>query len=211
MKDHFTQLRQHMVRTQLEARDITDLSVLEACLKVPRHLFVPEHVVSLAYEDGPLEIGLGQTISQPYIVAYMTQHLQLKSEHKVLEIGTGSGYQTAILAELVDQVYTIELLPDLARKAQKRLSDLEYSNIKFRIGNGYEGWPEYAPFDRILLTAAPATIPEELVNQLADNGVLLGPIGRHMIQYIYKFQKSGNEISKERLIAVRFVDMVKRS
>ena len=155
-----------MVETQIRARDVRDAAVLRAMGRVPRHLFVPDDLRPSAYEDRPLAIGRGQTISQPYIVAYMTEALQLTPAHTVLEIGTGSGYQAAVLAEIVKQVYSIEIVPELAESARRTLAQAGYQNVEVRTGNGYLGWPEHAPFDRIIVTAAPPEIPQALVDQL---------------------------------------------
>ena len=165
----------------------------------------------MAYSDGPLPIGHKQTISQPYIVAYMTEHLQVSKSHNVLEIGTGSGYQAAILAELVDHVFTIEIIPELAENAEKVLVELGYENITVRTGDGYKGWPEEAPFDRIMVTAAPNEIPEKLVEQLAPNGRMILPVGGSIFaQYLWLVQKDNDGIvTKEKILAVRFVPMVK--
>jgi protein-L-isoaspartate(D-aspartate) O-methyltransferase len=159
-----------MVREQLQARDIVDPRVLAAMLKVPRHEFVPRDFMRSAYDDGALPLEMGQTISQPYIVAFMTQALALKGTERVLEIGTGSGYQAAVLAEIVPEVYTIEILPGLRERAGAVLDRLGYRNIHFRVGDGYVGWPEHAPFDRIILTAAPEEVPQPLMDQLKDGG-----------------------------------------
>src|SRR5262245_27840356 len=166
-----------MVSDQLQARDITSARVLDAMRKVPRHLFVPEGMRSRSYEDNPLPIGLEQTISQPYIVAFMTQALQLEPGHRVLEIGTGSGYQAAVLAELVAAVYTIEIVAPLAERARATLASLAYKNVEVRTGNGYLGWPEHAPYDRIMVTAAPDAVPPALVEQLKVGGLMAIPVG----------------------------------
>ena len=166
-----------MVETQIRARDVRNAAVLQAMGRVPRHLFVPDDVRPFAYDDRPLPIGRGQTISQPYIVAYMTEALQLEPAHTVLEIGTGSGYQAAILAEIVKQVYSIEIVPDLAESARRALAHAGYRNVEVRTGNGYLGWPDRAPFDRIIVTAAPPEIPQALVDQLAAGGIMVVPVG----------------------------------
>lgn len=200
--------REYMVRTQIEARGIRDPRVLRAMREVPRHRFVPESLRSQAYTDGPLPIGEGQTISQPYIVALMTELLDLHGNEKVLEIGTGSGYQAAILAELSKEVYTIEIIPSLATKARKVLDSLGYQNIFTRIGNGYFGWPEKAPFDRIILTAAPPEIPSVLVDQLSsDNGRMVLPIGT-WDQDLILIIKTPKGIEKRNITPVRFVPMI---
>ena len=164
-----------MVDRQIEARGVRDPQVLEALRRTPRHLFVPPELAGEAYVDSPLPIGHGQTISQPYIVGLMSELLKVEPDHKVLEIGTGSGYQAAILAQLADQVFTIEYLEPLGRVARERLERLRFENVDVRIGDGYKGWPEEAPFDRILLTAAPEELPQALVDQLAPGGRLVAP------------------------------------
>ncbi|MFQ6676511.1 MAG: protein-L-isoaspartate(D-aspartate) O-methyltransferase, partial [Fidelibacterota bacterium] len=169
--------RERMIATQIEGRGITSPRVIKAMKDVPRHLFVDESLWSVAYSDGPLPIGHGQTISQPFIVAYMTDLLQPDSHHVVLEIGTGSGYQAAVLSKLVHHVYTIEIIPELGLEAESRLKRLGYDNITVRIGDGYQGWPEAAPFDRIIVTAAPEEIPKKLVDQLRPGGRMVVPVG----------------------------------
>jgi protein-L-isoaspartate(D-aspartate) O-methyltransferase len=175
--ERWTAERQRMVAQQLRGRDIRDAAVLAAMERVPRHLFVPEEGRGAAYSDYPLPIGFGQTISQPYIVAFMTQALDVERQHKVLEIGTGSGYQAAVLAELAGQVYTIEIVEPLAERATATLRELGYANVHVRAGNGWEGWPEEAPFDRIMVTAAPDEVPRALVEQLKVGGVMAVPVG----------------------------------
>lgn len=202
----FTQMRERMVRDQLRARDISDPKVIEAMLKVPRHEFVPSDLARSAYEDRALPLELGQTISQPYIVAYMTQALELRGTERVLEIGTGSGYQAAVLAEIVPEVYTIEILPRLQEQAAAVLGRMGYKNIKFRAGDGYMGWPEHAPFDRIIVTAAPEDVPQPLLDQLKDGGLLIAPIGR-LNQELVVFEKEKSKIKRRPTIAVRFVPM----
>ncbi len=175
--DKYSLLREKMVKDQIMDRGISDRRILNAMRKVPRHLFVPQDYIHEAYNDNPLPIGNGQTISQPYIVAYMTGLSKPNSKKKALEIGTGSGYQAAILAEIVDTVYTIEIIPELAKEASEIFKKLGYKNIVAKFGDGYRGWPEYAPFDIIIVTAAAEQIPEPLINQLAENGRLVIPIG----------------------------------
>ena len=175
--DSYENQRKIMVEDQIKRRGVKDVGVLKAVQKVEREKFVPEKYRDLAYSDNPLPIGHQQTISQPYIVAYMTEHLQISKSHNVLEIGTGSGYQAAILAELAHHVFTIEIIPELAESAEKVLMELGYENITVRTGDGYKGWPEEAPFDRIMVTAAPNEIPEKLVEQLAPNGRMILPVG----------------------------------
>jgi protein-L-isoaspartate(D-aspartate) O-methyltransferase len=206
-KTNFAAERREMVEFQIKRRGIRDPKVLEAMLKVPRHLFVPEQMKELAYGDEPLPIGEGQTISQPYIVAYMTEALKLTGQEKVLEIGTGSGYQTAILAELAREVYTVELIPELSRRAQKVLSELGYQNIHFLVGDGTRGWPEHAPYEAILVSAAPATVPRSLIEQLQENGRLIIPVGTDY-QELVLVRKKKEGWEEERLIPVRFVPLV---
>lgn len=195
--------RKQMVENQLKGRGIDSDRVLEAMRRVPRHRFVPEPLRDQAYEDHPVPIGEGQTISQPYIVAYMTEALKLKPKDKVLEVGTGSGYQAAVLAELVKEVYTIEIVAKLARQARKVLEELGYENIDFRIGDGYQGWPDKAPFDGIMVTAAPEHIPQPLLDQLEVGGRLVMPVKNRLLRVTRT--KEGYE--KERLLWVRFVPM----
>lgn len=202
--------RQEMVKTQLEARGITDAKVLQAMRKVKRHLFVPTQQLISAYNDSPLPIGYGQTISQPYIVAYMTQAARLFPDDRVLEIGTGSGYQAAVLAEIVKEVYTIEILKPLADTARARLEKLGYRNIKVKHGDGYKGWKEYAPYDAIIVTAAPAQVPEELVRQLKVGGRMVVPIGS-FFQELYLITKRESGIKQELLLPVVFVPMIHSS
>ncbi len=204
---NYEQARRNMVEYQIKARGIKDKRVLSAMLKVPRHLFVPEEMRDLAYRDEPLPIGYSQTISQPYIVAYMTEALKLRPEDKVLEIGTGSGYQTAILAELVREVYTIEIIPELSQRAEETLKNLGYTNIEFLIGDGSKGWPEKAPFDAILVSAAPAEVPPALVDQLQINGRLILPVGTDS-QELVLIKKTKKGLEKTSLIGVRFVPLI---
>ena len=209
--DSYEIKRKIMVEDQIKRRGVKDVGVLKAVQKVEREKFVPEKYRDLAYSDNPLPIGHQQTISQPYIVAYMTEHLQVSKSHNVLEIGTGSGYQAAILAELAHHVFTIEIIPELAESAEKVLMELGYENITVRTGDGYKGWPEEAPFDRIMVTAAPNEIPEKLVEQLAPNGRMILPVGGSIFaQYLWLVQKDKEGIvTKEKILAVRFVPMVK--
>jgi protein-L-isoaspartate(D-aspartate) O-methyltransferase len=199
--------RERMVREQIEARGVRDERVLAAVRKVPRHLFVPDDMEPYAYADGPLPIGYRQTISQPYIVAFMTEALQLKPQDRVLEVGTGSGYQAAVLAEIVREVYSIEIVAPLGREASERLKTLGYSNIQVRIGNGYRGWPEAAPFDAIIVTAAPDHVPSTLVDQLGEGGRMILPVGRS-IQNLVRLRRTPKGIKRETLLPVRFVPMV---
>jgi len=206
--DKFFQKRVQMVETQLKARDITDQRVLDVMLKVERHKFVPKEYQHLAYIDEPLPIGFGQTISQPYIVAKMTELLELNKNDKVLEIGTGSGYQAAILAELCKEVYTIEIIPELAQRAEKLLKELGYKNIFVKVGDGYYGWPEHAPFDKIIVTCAPKEIPQKLVEQLKDGGKMVLPVG-DVFQELVVVEKHNGVVTKKSVFPVRFVPMIK--
>jgi protein-L-isoaspartate(D-aspartate) O-methyltransferase len=195
-----------MVKTQLEARGINDQATLSAMRQVPRHQFVPESMKKNAYMDSALPIGNNQTISQPYIVAFMTQELKLKPRYRVLEIGTGSGYQAAVLATMVDSVFTIEIIADLGIAAEKRLQGLGYDNIVVRIGDGYHGWPKKAPFDAIIVTAAVEAIPQPLLDQLSNGGRMIIPVGPSDDdrQLILVTKKNG-KIKTDKRLAVRFV------
>jgi protein-L-isoaspartate(D-aspartate) O-methyltransferase len=206
LKGDFKVMREKMVETQIKGRGVRDLRVLSALLKVERHRFVPEEYLNSAYFDQPLPIGEGQTISQPYIVALMTELLELKGNEKVLEIGTGSGYQAAILAELTKEVYTIEIIESLASTAKKRLSKLGYQNISVRAGDGYLGWPEAAPFDAIIITAAPDHIPKPLLDQLKEGGRMVVPVGTYS-QELKKIVKQSGKIETTNIISVIFVPM----
>ena len=206
---NFQAMRERMVETQIRARGVTNAAVLQAMARVPRHLFVPDDVRPFAYEDRPLPIGRGQTISQPYIVAYMTEALQLEPAHTVLEIGTGSGYQAAVLADIVKQVYSVEIVPDLAETARRAIAEAGYKNVEVRSGNGYLGWPDHAPFDRIIVTAAPAEMPQALVDQLAVGGVMVVPVGT-AFQEIVVVNRTPDGIVQKRTIEVRFVPMVSK-
>ena len=197
-----------MVKTQIEGRGIVNADVLAALQKVERHRFVPERYVSEAYSDHPLPIGEGQTISQPYIVAFMTEVLKLKRSDKVLEIGTGSGYQAAILGELCDSVYTIEIVEVLGKQAAKLLDDLGYDNIQVMVGDGYKGWPEYAPFDAIIVTCSPTEVPKPLQEQLAEGGRMVIPVGERYAQELVLLTKRGGKLRKDHILPVRFVPMV---
>ena len=198
--------RDEMINVQIRGRDITDARVIDAMRAVPRERFVPEALRARAYDDTPLPIGFGQTISQPFIVAHMTEVLGVAPGHTVLEIGTGSGYQAAILGRLARMVYTIEIVPELARQADATLKALGYSNVRVRAGDGYAGWPEHAPFDRILVTAAPEEIPKPLIDQLGPRGRLVIPVGRQDgSQWITIVEKTGEGLVQRRTIPVRFV------
>jgi len=198
-----------MIQEQLlgAGRDITNARVLAVMEKVPRHEFVPEQYRNRAYEDGPLPIGYDQTISQPYIVAFMTEQLDPKPTDRVLEIGTGSGYQAAVLAQLVAEVYTIEIIEPLARRAETDLKRLGYTNIHVRAGDGYQGWPEAAPFDAIIVTCAPEKVPPPLVEQLRDGGRMIIPVGPMGDQELVLLRKQGKQLEKHAVLPVRFVPM----
>ncbi|MBN1399056.1 MAG: protein-L-isoaspartate(D-aspartate) O-methyltransferase [Bacteroidetes bacterium] len=208
--DRFTTAGNRMVQDQIVARGVTDSATLTAMRKVPRHLFVPPELIRYAYDDNPLPIGSEQTISQPYIVAFMTELIKPQKGQKVLEVGTGSGYQAAVLAEIVDSVYSIEILPELAESAERRLKQMGYRNINIRCGDGYAGWPEAAPFDAILVTAAAEEIPQPLIEQLKDGGIMVIPVGSMMsIQALTVIKKEGEEIKKETVLPVRFVPLIR--
>lgn len=204
--DTWTVERARMVEQQLRGRDIRDARVLDAMARVPRHLFVPEPQRAGAYGDHPLPIGHGQTISQPYIVAFMSEALEIAPEHRILEIGTGSGYQAAILGELAREVYSIEIIAPLADRARQTLSDLKYRNIQVRAGNGYEGWPAHAPYDRIIVTAAPDDVPPALVGQLKVDGLMAIPVGTGE-QELRIMRRTGSGMATLKTLPVRFVPM----
>ncbi len=206
----FDARRRLMVERQIRARGVTNEAVLDAMTRVPRHLFVPDHLRDESYDDAPVPIGHGQTISQPYIVAYMTDMLAVSAGQRVLEIGTGSGYQAAILAELGCEVFTIEIVPELAERSRALIAELGYTNVRARLGDGYLGWPEEAPFDRIILTAAPVEMPQALVDQLAVGGVLIAPVGGFLGQTMTVVRKTETGVVTEETIPVRFVPMVGR-
>jgi len=204
--DKFEAVRHRMVKTQIEDRGISNPAVLNAMRKVPRHLFIPMEYEDEAYNDYPLPIGYGQTISQPYIVAYMTEELRPSSKKKALEIGTGSGYQAAVLAEICEKVYTIEIVPELAKESAERLKKMGYKNIICKYGDGYMGWQEYAPFDMIMVTAAPENIPQPLIDQLAEGGRLIIPVGApSAVQELILVIKRNGKTEQRRLTFVRFV------
>lgn len=206
----FQLLRRAMIEDQIIDRGVSDERVIKAMEDVPRHLFVKESLRNLAYSDGPLPIGNGQTISQPYIVAYMTEIMQVDSHHTVLEVGTGSGYQAAILSKLVHHVYSIEIIPQLGEEAAKRLERLGYDNVTVRIGDGYHGWEEHAPFDRIIVTAAPEQIPQKLVEQLKPGGRMVLPVGEPFFGQdllVVKKDRTG-QVTTQETIPVRFVPMI---
>jgi protein-L-isoaspartate(D-aspartate) O-methyltransferase len=199
--------RQQMVQEQLMPRGIHDGRVLAAMTKVPREEFVPQDVRAESYSDGPLPIGQGQTISQPYIVALMTEQLRLEPSDRVLEIGTGSGYQAAVLAELVADVYTIEIIEPLAKDAEATLARLAYKNVHVKVGNGYKGWPEQAPFDAIIVTCAPDHVPERLTEQLKNSGRMIIPVGERLAQELYLLEKKNGQLRESVILPVRFVPM----
>lgn len=206
--DIWEKARQTMVSEQIEARGIRDANVLRALRNVPRHQFVPPEMTPQAYDDRPLLIGHGQTISQPYIVAFMTEALQVRPEDRVLEIGTGSGYQAAVLSLLAKQVYTIEIVPALARSSKALLHQLGYFNVTVREGDGYAGWPDQAPFDRVILTAAPPELPQALVDQLKPGGRLIAPVGAADQELILVEKQKDGSLKKRSVLPVRFVPMV---
>jgi protein-L-isoaspartate(D-aspartate) O-methyltransferase len=199
--------RQTMVAEQIAARGITDPAVLEAMQTVPRHEFLPLRLRHEAYADYPLPIGHGQTISQPYIVAFMTEAIRPQPGEKILEIGAGSGYQAAVLAQLGAEVYSVEIVKPLADLARQTLERLGYDNARVRFGDGYEGWPEHAPYDAIVVTCAPDKIPPKLVEQLRDGGRMIIPVGGGMSQELILLRKSGDHIEKQSVLPVRFVPM----
>ena len=203
----YLKLREKMVTNQIKKRGVSDKKVLAAMKNVERHLFVPEEYVGSAYDDSPLPIGEGQTISQPYIVAFMTEILKLDKSKKVLEIGTGSGYQAAVLAEVAGKVYSIELVRSLGKHAKTLLKKLNYNNIEVKIGDGYQGWAEHAPFDAIIVTCSPTHIPEKLKEQLAEGGLMIIPVGPRFAQELVLLKKKNGKIKQTDVIAVRFVPM----
>jgi protein-L-isoaspartate(D-aspartate) O-methyltransferase len=204
--DGFDVARLRMVDEQLRSRDIRDARVLDVMRKVPRHLFVPEPLRARAYEDSPLPIGYQQTISQPYIVAFMTQGLEVEPAHRVLEIGTGSGYQAAVLASLAARVYSIEIVEPLAARARSALAAMGYKNVEVRTGNGYLGWPEHAPYDRVMVTAAPDEVPPTLVQQLRVGGLMAIPVGDAR-QELRILRRTAAGLETLRTLPVRFVPM----
>lgn len=204
--DTYKKLRKRMVERQIVARGVKDAKVIAAMKTVPRHLFVPAELRGKAYEDRPLSIGWEQTISQPYIVAFMTEQLGVKPGDRVLEIGTGSGYQAAVLAQIADSVFTIEIIPELAQKAQETLRELNYKNIIVRNGDGYHGWKEKAPFDAIIVTAAPPKIPPLLLEQLQNGGKMILPVGEY-VQELVVVHKTERGMEMQNVLPVRFVPM----
>ncbi len=205
-QDEYTDERHAMVESQIAGRGVTNRLVLDAMRKVPRHQFVPDTYKSEAYQDRPLPIGMDQTISQPYIVGYMTEAISPEKGDKVLEIGTGSGYQAAVLAEIVEEVYTLEIVSELGKVAKDRLTNMGYKNIHCRVSDGYHGWQEYAPFDAIVVTAAAEKIPQPLVDQLAEGGRMIIPVGPAFdIQNLVLLTRQKGEIKSKKLFSVRFV------
>jgi protein-L-isoaspartate(D-aspartate) O-methyltransferase len=205
----FRESREEMVRSQLISRGIKDEKLLEAFRKVPRHSFVPEEYLRYAYADQPLPVGYGQTISQPYVVACMTEILEIAPGDKVLEIGTGSGYQAAILLEMGAEVYTIEIVKPLCTRAESLLKRLGYKQFQIMAGDGYPGWPEHAPFDAVIVTCSPSKIPQPLVNQLDEGGKMIIPVGKEgLIQHLILLEKENGKIRERKVMAVRFVPMV---
>jgi protein-L-isoaspartate(D-aspartate) O-methyltransferase len=206
-QDPWKEKAEHMVNTQIAARGVTDVAVLRAMKNTPRHLFVPGEVSHLAYSDHPLPIGYNQTISQPYIVGLMTELLDLSGNETVLEIGTGSGYQASILSQLAGECYSIEIVEELAKRSEKTLSELGYDNVVVKWGDGYQGWPEKAPFDAIIVTAAPEEVPEKLIEQLKTGGRMVIPVGK-FYQELLLITKKERGFKQEQIIPVRFVPMV---
>lgn len=206
----FEYQRKMMVKKQIEWRGINNKKILNAMRKVPRHKFVPEFYQEYAYEDTPLPIEEGQTISQPYIVAFMTDALDLNPEDKVLEIGTGSGYQAAILAEICDTVYTIEIFKSLGENAETVLKELDYKNIFIKIGDGYNGWKEHSPFDAIIVTCAPTNIPKPLEEQLSEGGRMIIPVGEESVQKLVLIKKKNGKLYQHAVLPVRFVPMINK-
>jgi len=199
--------RERMVREQIAMRGVTDERVLKAMRKVPREQFVPEEVRGESYSDGPLPIGYDQTISQPFVVAFMTEKLGLRPADRVLEIGTGSGYQAAILAELAAKVYTIEIVEPLGKRAAQTLQRLGYKNVQVKIGDGYQGWPEYAPFDAVIVTCAPNHVPQPLVEQIKEGGRIIIPVGPAGDQTLYLLEKKNGRLEQRNVLPVSFVPM----
>lgn len=207
----YERMRRSMVKNQIEARGVEHKATLEAMRNVERHLFVPQSRVALAYSDRPIPIGYGQTISQPYIVAYMTAQLKPQSHWRILEIGTGSGYQAAILSRIVDSVYTIEIIPQLGKKARNVINDLGYKNVHVKIGDGYHGWKEHAPYDAIIVTAASEVIPPPLIEQLKEGGKMIIPVGsQFQTQYLILVTKAHDKVKTRALLPVRFVPFTRQ-
>ncbi|MCE5194015.1 MAG: protein-L-isoaspartate(D-aspartate) O-methyltransferase [Nitrospiraceae bacterium] len=205
---NFDEMRKEMVDLQLILRGIKDIRVINAMRKVPRHLFVSEAIQYKAYDDIALPIGEGQTISQPYMVAAMTELLELKGDEKILEIGTGSGYQAAVLAELAKEVYTIERIPALGQKAEETFKKLKYKNIRIKIDDGTIGWKDASPFDRIIITAAAPSVPQPIVDQLSNNGIIVAPVGERFSQQLIVIKKSGSTLAEEFHTPCVFVPLI---
>jgi protein-L-isoaspartate(D-aspartate) O-methyltransferase len=208
-ENKYSRMRRTMVEQQIKNRGIRNKKVLDALMNVPRHKFVPEEYKSHSYDDSPIPIGYNQTISQPYIVAYMTEILNPDKTKKVLEIGTGSGYQAAVLSLLYKDVYTVEIIKALGEKAKRVFDEEGYNNIIVKIGDGYQGWKEYAPFDAIIVTCAPIDIPSPLVEQLAEGGKMIIPVGGHYTQVLYLLEKRDGKIRKTETLSVAFVPMLR--
>jgi protein-L-isoaspartate(D-aspartate) O-methyltransferase len=206
----YNKQRKEMVQLQIKARGICNPNVLEAFLSVPRHIFVPDEYRSRSYEDNPLPIGFNQTISQPYIVAYMIEILKPDKDMRVLEIGTGSGYQTAILSRLCKEVYSVEIIDSLAEITKQKLEEEGYHNIKVKISDGYDGWKKFAPFDRIIVSCAPIDVPTVLLDQLAEGGRMIIPIGESHRQKLYLIEKKNGIITQKETLSVSFVPMIKK-
>jgi protein-L-isoaspartate(D-aspartate) O-methyltransferase len=209
--DELANARNEMVMEQIADRGVRDPRVLQAMRDVPRHEFVPGAFRNLAYYDRPLPIGQGQTISQPYIVGYMTEQLAPKPTDRVLEVGTGSGYQAAILSKLVAEVYSIEIVPELASRAAQDLQRLGYRNVEVKSGDGYQGWPEHAPFDAIIVTCAPDHVPAPLAEQLKEGGRMMIPVGGRLGQTLYLLEKHGGKLERQEVLPVQFVPMTGRA
>jgi len=203
----FASVRRSMVKEQLQDRGVTDRRVLEAMRTVPRHEFVPEHLREVSYDDCALPLDHGQTISQPFIVAFMTEELELQPEHRVLEIGTGCGYQTAVLSLLAKEVFSIEIIEPLAQEAEQRLQRLGFTNVQVRCGDGHLGWPEQAPFDAVIVTCAPESIPAPLVEQLREGGRMMIPVGARGVQELILLTKEDGSLRQTKTMQVRFVPM----
>lgn len=204
---NYGEARRRMVEREIIGRGIDDQQVINAMLKVPRHLFIPEEHMHYSYYNLPVPIGYGQTISSPFIVALMTQELDLKSTDRVLEVGTGSGYQAAILAEIVGEVYTVEIIEPLAKSAEKRLKELKYDNVMVVLGDGFWGLEDYAPYDKIIVTCAPEEIPEPLIGQMDDPGIMIIPVGPTGFQYLIKVEKEGDNLNIDKVTPVSFVPL----
>jgi protein-L-isoaspartate(D-aspartate) O-methyltransferase len=204
---NYGEARKRMVEREIVGRGIDDQRVVNAMMKVPRHLFIPDEHMHYSYYNLPVPIGYGQTISSPFIVALMTQELELKNTDRVLEVGTGSGYQAAILAEIVKEVYTVEIIEPLAKSAEHRLQELKYDNVEVVLGDGFWGLKDYAPYDKIIVTCAPEEIPDPLIEQLEDGGIMVIPVGPAGFQYLIKVQKEGDEITIDEVTPVSFVPL----